>query len=410
MEKQKKNILEKINSKYIINNIFTYLDYENKNFKLKLFNHSKSFQKKLGINLLNYKEQYLKDLGISIKKYLNYKDYLKYSQYYNDYYYDKDILKENLKNDLIKYNIDKNDMIKYLVHYYNELYKEKKIAKNDENIIDIYSPYFDILSKKNFFKELFIIPIRLKSIKYKNVIDDYKSAFNKLNNLNSLYPKLIIYYIDGNEINNLLDLKIVNLNLIDSLIILPEKGPEQYSYKYKSLLKSLASFPNLKDNLIYLEIKAIPNVYKKDLFDFNKNEIFDFKSLKILKLSDFLFKNEFIINITNLIELYLENCDNISFAGNICLNLKKINLIKNILKEPNQLIKAPELEEIKFYGDDINLFDYYSLKKLKYLFVEYCDIEKYIVSPLECISLDRTDLEKEKENIKQLISKKNLKK
>ncbi len=76
-------------------------------------------------------------------------------------------------------------------------------------------------------------------------------------------------------------------------------------------------------------------MYKKDLFDFNKNEIFDFKSLKILKLSDFLFKNEFIINITNLIELYLENCDNISFAGNICLNLKKINLIKNIVKEPN---------------------------------------------------------------------------
>ena len=76
-----------------------------------------------------------------------------------------------------------------------------------------------ILSKEPFFKELFIIPIKISNVKKYNLIDDYISAFSKLN---TLYPTLNIYYTDVNDVYYLTDFK-VNLNLIDSLIIQPEE-------------------------------------------------------------------------------------------------------------------------------------------------------------------------------------------
>ena len=56
---EKKSILEKIKSKYILENIFDYVKDEN--FKFKLFVYSKRFQKKFDLKLLDYKNIYLKN-------------------------------------------------------------------------------------------------------------------------------------------------------------------------------------------------------------------------------------------------------------------------------------------------------------------------------------------------------------
>ena len=81
---------------------------------------------------------------------------------YNDEVYDKNALSKKLDEDLLKYNIDKKDIIiyiyKYLYDIYNEEIIKQKYFKNSYKkqyisfLIDIYSPFFDILSKKEIFE------------------------------------------------------------------------------------------------------------------------------------------------------------------------------------------------------------------------------------------------------------------
>ena len=402
------SILHKIKSQYIIRIVFSYIDYENKNFSLKLFNHSKIFQKKLGMGLCNYQEKFFKEKGVLLPKYLSFKNNTK--QYYNLKKYDKEILKKNLKNVLSKNKFDEKDLLQYLINYYDNLFQNKDILKEDENIIDIYSPFFEVLSKEKFFKDLFIIPINIKNIKQYKLKDDYISAFKQLN---SVYPKLNLTYSDINDINYLNDLEI-NFNLIESLIIEPED--DNYIYNNNSIFNAIFSLPNLKDNLIYLEVKGTIKEYSKYNFndgsipdDNDQDKINDFKSLKVLKLTNFEFNNVLTLRISNLEELYLNNCKTIAFTDDACPNLKKLSLISNTIQSDIK-IKCPVLNELQFYGDYCNILDYNSLTKLKNLFIEYCDIDKYTVSPLEYVSFERSNFKIEKENLRKLISVKTLSK
>ena len=54
------SILQKIKSQYI-RIVFSYIDYENKNFSLILFNNFILLQKKLGMDLCNYQEKSFKE-------------------------------------------------------------------------------------------------------------------------------------------------------------------------------------------------------------------------------------------------------------------------------------------------------------------------------------------------------------
>ena len=49
-------MLEQINSDYLLINLFEYI--EDENYKMKLFVHSKLFQKRLKINLYDYKLEF----------------------------------------------------------------------------------------------------------------------------------------------------------------------------------------------------------------------------------------------------------------------------------------------------------------------------------------------------------------
>jgi hypothetical protein len=153
------------------------------------------------------------------------------------------------------------------------------------------------------FAELFTILISIKDIKNKGLLNDYISAFGKLDKLNFPYPKLNIIFSDVNDISYLNDLK-VNFNLIQKLKIEPEK--EVNYYDNNVLLTILSTLPNIKDNLVHLDIKGtIKEDSKNDGFFFNNNNnndddddvnmdtqdiLNEFKSLRVLKLTDFEFR------------------------------------------------------------------------------------------------------------------------
>ena len=242
---------------------------------------------------------------------------------YNDEVYDKNALSKKLDEDLLKYNIDKKDIIiyiyKYLYDIYNEEIIKQKYFKNSYKkqyisfLIDIYSPFFDILSKKQIFEEVGIIPIKISLIEKYNLRNDYISKFNYLNKNNYKYSSLLFEYKDINDINYLTKFNI-NFNGIKNLIIIEKKeigSIENNNYFFKTLF----SFKNIENNLVSLYIQIDPNFYHYNKIKGESfNNLNNFKSLKILNLNELKFDTIFIIKLINLIELFLNNCENIAIG------------------------------------------------------------------------------------------------
>ena len=178
-------------------------------------------------------------------------------------------------------------------------------------------------------------------------------------------------------------------------------------FKYISNLEVINKDLNL--NLFiefYFVIKISPNIFE---------EINNIRSLKVLSLSNFKFKQKFILNVNNLEELSLSDCKNITFKENSTQNLKKLKLDKstNIHVEKDNFLKLKRLElsgniteksKLKFpeleeyycsHYSKINLeeeitqpiVDYKSLNKLKsfdgpletFLLLENTLLEKVII-------------------------------
>ena len=397
----RKGDLSKISSSHILNCILKYVQYEDENFCLQLFKYSKDYQKKFGICLFDYKKKYIKNLQIfSLKKYLSYK-------HYHFKKFDLNILKKTFQKDLEKSKLNEEELIKYLIDYYNRLFQNKITPKNEESLIDVHSPLFEPFSKEKYFEEIFTIPIS---------IQDDEAYINAFSKLNSNYPKLDLSYKNVDDIDYLEKIKI-NFSLLKRLNLQPEGDVVINNY---SLLNSLFSLPNIKNNLIYLEIKGTFKEDEKPHFHFghhNVEEVYelkgslnDFTSLEVLKLTSFAFIELFTLKTSNLKELYLENCKNISFEGGQSLNLKKLSLHNNIIIEPKIKIIAPELEELSFFGDYCHIFNFNSLVKLNNLNIEQFNIENYKNSPLKYISIERSNLSNEKQNIEKLISIRTLEK
>ena len=161
--------LTKIKSKYIIKKIF---DITYDNLKYKLFNHTKHFQELLGIKLIDYKEKYWIKKGIKLDEYLS----LKTQKNYNPKCINKKSLFETLKSFIDKNNINLDALKSYLIEYYTN----QKNLKKEKLILDIFSPFFDELSKSECF-DLFIIPIEMDLIEKNQLISDYRTAFENIN-------------------------------------------------------------------------------------------------------------------------------------------------------------------------------------------------------------------------------------
>ena len=402
---ESKNLLEKINSKHICKNIFLYLKNQTKVFQIAKY--SKSLQQLIKINIKDYKIKSFELINDNV--FLNYLSNKRPSK--------KDIIYTHLRNNHVKeraINIEiadkireraldlaeteeiKNKFKKYIEKYkvkedivliefseffFNNLYKEykskEKIKKNIINnqlIIDIYSPFFHILINKEYFPNLFNIRLPLHIIRKKNLKDDYIKVINSLKEYTTNFYSFYLEYIEKEDLNYLENINLNTLKIkkivIDDMPIPNEYINEELDNNngvifYKNFYSQLFSLDNIKNNLVFLELKM-----SKERRDLNSHDILEvinkLNVLEELRLNSFEFPyyNEGSIEIATLKYLYLAYCRRIAIGQN-CINLKVINLYRsfNILIRTNSL---PELETFKssYCFRNYNLLN---CPKLKYL-------------------------------------------
>ena len=372
-------LLKKIISKYLILNIFNYIEDCN-NFKMKLFFHSHHFQNKINLSLFDYQKKYFDKMGKKIDEYLSgYNDQCeKYPKKFN-----RESLKQALKRDGDKFS--DNSIRSYVVNYINYC---KKI-KNDLNIyIDIYSPFFNIFAKEEKFWEIFTIPINTEFINNNNLKDDYIFFFDMLNKSNINYSLLFNYKMS-------LDIKYleefqINFNSVKKLTIRPISetsgdlktfiAQEDYS-KFNNFLKTLFSLIDIESSLVYLTIEILSNPNKA----INVNSILNlnnFKSLQYLELINFKLEKPFTLKLPSLKKLVLLKITNICLSeiqdlndliiyDSLLVNELTISNPSNLGKTKTILEKTPcflDFKNLKYYeGDGVYLLNLKSeiLEKVK---------------------------------------------
>ena len=360
--------LDNIKSKFLLENIINYIKDEN--FKLKLFTYSKKYQGALNISLNNYKEKYFEKIRINLLNvnefFSLYSDYSfifldngGYPGYYNQNYFQKnfEIFKKKFNNSIIQnyliYCIEKNSNLKNIY-------------------LDIYSPFFDILMKTNFFSYKFTIVLSMNFIKENKLEKDYINAFNKLNKLIKKYS-LLFRFNDSNDMDYLKTFKI-NLSSINKLIIFDDSYKDK---NYDYFFGKFFSFKEISKNLIDLKISLKSENIEAKLF----KDLNSFNNLEHLDLNHIKFNSLFILNLTKLKTLKISGCKNISFSNNASLNLTKL-FFEDFMPIQQTILKFPKLEQCEFFEFfyDKNLFNYNSIfdissmNNLKILKAEACDI------------------------------------
>ena len=267
-------LINKINSSYILKDIFNYI--KDKNFKMKLFFYSKSFQNRLGIKI-DYKIKYLEKIGFNIDEYLD----------IDEDYYKKDILTHKYNKFLFENKLDKEKFQNILYEvlenkkYINE---EITIIKGSDKFINIESPLFEKISKIKNFGNNYTINISQKNIDKYNLKDFYANIFEKLNKSNINYSSIFYSFEEIKKIDYLKELnidfnKIKRICLIESDIFGNVAGVNEDEVRY--FFETLFSFNNIINNLICLKIYFNPN--KESKLDYKLFEnINNFKSLRYL--------------------------------------------------------------------------------------------------------------------------------
>ena len=288
-DKEIKNKLDNIKSKYHFDNIFSFI--KDDNFKLKFFVYSKKYQKILNLTINNYKEKYFEQIGINsmnINDFFSCHEDFEYFSFKNGGYpgyYKKDYFEKKFEKYKNKFN--NNDIKNYLIYYFE---KNNKNSKFTNIYLDIYSPFFDILSKTNFFSDIFTIIISINFIKEYRLEKDYIKTFKKLNKLNSKYS-ILFRFININDIDYFQTFNF-NLKNIEKLILFEDFGSNIDNYNY--FFEKFFSFEEIKKNLIQLKIYLGTNKYKKIEAKLLK-DINNFKSLEYLELDSICFKSVFLL-------------------------------------------------------------------------------------------------------------------
>lgn len=400
---EKKHLLEKISSKYLLKSIISYI--KEVNLIYKLIHDCKNLQKKFDLELNNYKLKY-------IEKRIKFEDYL----FEESKSSENDFLNQKLKIDLSQYQIDENDekAIKNYVIYYFKKYFEKKNENGNNNYITkfekihINSPFFDSLLKSDIFPENFTIIMNMDNEKH--YFKKFISKYDMLNKLNIKFSSLEIDYPKEEDIDYIKQLKIFS-------------NIKKLNIKVNSL-SGLILDKLFGNNIVYLDLYST--------LGWPFNNFYDLKSLKYLKLTKFKYgpSEHFKLNISNLLYLHLESCENISFEEeeNI-LKLKYLYLDYCKLNKPISLFKCPELETCTFIGCrktnyyvkyDL-IFDFKSLHNLKsfkgvplyfFLLYEKKNLEKVSITTYRGYNHEDyilNTIEDEEEVIKKLLLMKNIK-
>ena len=367
-------LLKKIKSKTILKNIFNFIS--NDVIKMNLFKTSNYFQKIFEIDLYDYQDKYFKK-----SKFL-YLFYLSFA-YVNSVYikkFNKNLLKDALVfyiENIIQVNIQENDINKYIIEYFKKyakkLEKEENIQQKTnylklyEILLDIYSPFFDLLSKSEIFSQVFSINIPIDLIQENHLKNDYIATFDKLNKSNANYSSIYIQFENAEDLELLNEFKIkfnqikkLDYNILDRDDI----------NNSKIVVNKLFSFFPIENNLIYLRLDLNEEeirIEKSIMENLNK-----FKLLEYLKIERFIIEEvPLIIKLNNLKELIISHCENIGFAEDSLLNIIRLEFLNNIIVETKSLLKLPEAREIVLADEDYEdftlIFDFSSFKNIKKL-------------------------------------------
>ena len=396
-----KSLLNKIKSQYICKMIF---DITYDNLKYKLFSYSKHFQEMLGIKLIDYKEKYWIKKGIKLEEYLT----LKTQKNYNPNHINKKLLYDTLTSFIKKNNIDLDSLKEYLI----EFYKNQKNLKKGKLFLDIFSPFFEELSKSECF-DLFIIPLEMDLIDKNQLNSDYIAAFENLNKkeLNNICLK--INFRNEKDINALKGINI-NFEKIQELDII-NVGNEK-NINYDNIFKQLILAPNFGKNLKKLYLK-IHDVWGKinDIKIFEK--INNFSNLLSLELNGFKFQKNFKLNLNNITTLILRNCSGIILSDSD--KLENIIISNTDIKKNKSLSKFKNLEicELTNYRNNQNfkeIIDFSKLINLKNLVCLSHDFifltENSLVENIDLIGVEEdTSEDIEKKTIEKIFKLKHLK-
>ena len=396
-----KSALSKIKSKYICKMIF---DITYDNLKYKLFFHSKHFQEILGIKLIDYKEKYWVKKGIKLDEYLT----LKTQKNYNPNCINKKLLYDTLTSFIDKNKINLDSLKSYLIEYY----ENQKNLKKEKLFIDIFSPFFEELSKSECF-DLFIILIEIDLIEKNQLNSDYRTAFENLNKnkLNNICIK--INFRNENDINVLKDINI-NYEKIQDLDII-NIGNEK-NINYDNIFNQIILAPNFGKNLKKLNLK-IHDVWGKinDIKLFEK--INNFSNLTSFELNGFKFQKNFKLELKNITSLILRNCSNVVLSDsdkleNIIISNTNITNDKSLAKFQNlencELINYRNAQNFKTIIDFSKLINLKNLVCLPHDFISLT--VNSLVENINLIGISEDSSEDiEKKTIKKIFELKHLK-
>ena len=409
-----KSLINKINLKNNISTIFSYI--KNPNFIHKFFLHSKSLQQKLDLELVDYEKIYLEKSGI------NAKDYLIYDKNRLNKGFDKEIINKILTYDIFKSKLNYSLVYKMLIDIY-EKYDKLYIKQIDldkefenDNIIDIYSPFFNMLSKMESFS-FFSIFIPANIIGIYDLLNDYIKTFDILNKINSKYSSITFYYNDSHDIDYLKKLEI-NFNQIKRLHLKAD-SKEFKTRDYNYFFKEFFSIKNIEYSLIVLDLnvkwRKLNHYYEIETKLIEK--INNFKLLEYLHINGFKLTNNFEFNLCSLKTLYIENSENISFKEKSFINLKVLKLIECSINHPNTLLEIPNLEICELLNPKTNnfysIFNFSSCIKLKYAIMDpndFIHLDNTLLEYIKLFSNIIIDVDIKKKTFEKLISIKTLKK
>ena len=405
----KPQIFDKILSKYIQEGIFDYI--HDGDFKFKLFTYSNLFQKRFEINIFDYQEKFFKIRRYDLIKYFSFiysKIPIKKELIFGEMdcsnttlelnnilrKFPSNYLKNELEKDFLKLKIGKNSIDNYIKNNFKRLNLKKEFKEilpvkfNDIIQVDIFSPFFDLLSE-NGLLELCSIIIQTKIIEDWNLKEDYIMAFDKLNKSNYKYSTLTCNFNASDDINYLIEFKI-NFDNIKQFIYYEDENCGIMNHDY--FFQTLFSFEGILNNLVVLDICLIINDFTELIDQSSLENLNNFKSLKTLILENVLLENIFLLKLKNLETLMLINCDIILFDKDIGLNIKKLSIIECSIEKPKSPLKLPEvisfeltsLKEQKSY----NIFDFSSMRKLKSIIIDFDDFKYIGNSYLEDIILN----------------------
>ena len=385
------SLLEKIHSKYIINDLFNYV--KDSNHLLKLAKYCKRLQNSFKLGIEDYKIKSFEIINYS--KFDNFLYVQRSSKFKKNYLKNKFNKESKQYNSKIRNTISNEFSKIYFANkykYYQSHEQIKKTILDKQFIIDIKSPFYESLSKDPIFQNLFIIRIPVPLIKENNLMNEYIADFEKLNKSNIKYSALCFQF--DKETKRYYENKTFNFNIDFKKVkklIFEEKHTKSYEpLKYLDiknneflLFKTIFADNYVVNNLIFLEIKNLRN---EKNFIYDIENINNFKSLEELKLENVKFTKDLQLKLNTLKHLALCNCDQIGISKNCALNLKSLSLFRSTLTHYNSsYLQFPELEQLKisfcyynnadclkqpdsWYWGFKKMVDFKSLKKLKFLY------------------------------------------